>query len=167
MSLGVLIGFKLCEDRQGKKCSYPQHEGLNGCGVKLHSSLILTPDIWTVSLMPWERVPSTEWGGGWLGPRATLDALEKRKVFLPYKESNPNSMIYTLANHCNDCAISAHHCSSLDLCSNLDMCYSMHFHKISNTPTNAQVILLYNCSPTCFDPFESSSGLYRMPKIIE
>jgi hypothetical protein len=40
--------------------------------------------------------------------------------------------------------------------------------KISiNTPTNAQQMLLYNCLTTCFDPFGSSSGLYRIPKIIE
>jgi hypothetical protein len=50
----------------------------------------------------------------------------------------------------------------------LDMCYSVHFHKISvNTPTNAQLILLYNCLPTCFDPPGSSSGLYRIPKLIQ
>jgi hypothetical protein len=29
-----------------------------------------------------------------------------------------------------------------------------------NTPTNTQLILLYNGLPTCFDPLGSSSGLY-------
>jgi uncharacterized protein YlaN (UPF0358 family) len=43
----------------------------------------------------------------------------------------------------------------------LDMCYSMHFYKVLiNTPTNAQLMLLYNDMPTCFDPLGSSSGLY-------
>jgi hypothetical protein len=34
-------------------------------------------------------------------------------------------------------------------------------------PTNTQLISLHNCLPTCFEPFGSSSGLYRIPKIIE
>jgi hypothetical protein len=27
--------------------------------------------------------------GGWVGPRAGLDTVEKRKVFCPFRESNP------------------------------------------------------------------------------
>jgi hypothetical protein len=44
---------------------------------------------------------------------------------------------------------------------NLDMCYSVQFHEVLiNTPTNAQLLLLFNDLPTCFDPVGSSSGLY-------
>jgi hypothetical protein len=31
---------------------------------------------------PGERVPDTYWIGGWMFPRAGLDAVEKRKMFL-------------------------------------------------------------------------------------
>jgi hypothetical protein len=38
------------------------------------------------------------------------------------------------------------------------MCYSVHFYKVSvNTPTNTQLILLYNNWPTFFDRLGSSS----------
>jgi hypothetical protein len=43
------------------------------------------------------------------------------------------------------------------------MCYSMHFHKVLATPTNAQLILLHNDKPTCFGPLWSSSGLILLP----
>jgi hypothetical protein len=39
---------------------------------------------WSASLpccfTPGERAPSTHWIGGWVGPRAGLDAVEKRKI---------------------------------------------------------------------------------------
>jgi hypothetical protein len=40
---------------------------------------------------PWEIVPGTHWIGGWVGPRAGLDAMEKRKISFPCWESNPGS----------------------------------------------------------------------------
>jgi hypothetical protein len=39
------------------------------------------------------------------------------------------------------------------------------FIRSINTPTNAKLILLYNCLLTCFDPFGLPSGLHRIPKI--
>jgi hypothetical protein len=33
--------------------------------------------------------PLTHWKGGWMGPRAGLDVVEKRKILRPYQESNP------------------------------------------------------------------------------
>jgi hypothetical protein len=30
--------------------------------------------------------PTTHWKGGWLGPRDSLDVLEKRKFFFPLNE---------------------------------------------------------------------------------
>jgi hypothetical protein len=38
-----------------------------------------------------ERVPGTHWVGGWVGPRAGLDAVVKRKIPSPYRDSNPLS----------------------------------------------------------------------------
>jgi hypothetical protein len=30
---------------------------------------------------PGERAPGTHWIGGWVGPRASLDDVERRKIF--------------------------------------------------------------------------------------
>jgi hypothetical protein len=35
---------------------------------------------------PGERVPGNYWIGGWVGPRANLDAVAKRKIPCPYRE---------------------------------------------------------------------------------
>jgi hypothetical protein len=35
-----------------------------------------------------ERAPSTHWIGGWVGPRAVLDAVVKRKIPSSRRESN-------------------------------------------------------------------------------
>jgi hypothetical protein len=48
-----------------------------------------------------ERGPGTHWIGGWVGPRAGLDAVEKRKI-LPCREQNPgrpscSSSLYRLS----------------------------------------------------------------------
>jgi hypothetical protein len=40
------------------------------------------------ALPPGERAPGSHWIGGWIGPRAGLDAVEKRKS-LHCRESNP------------------------------------------------------------------------------
>jgi hypothetical protein len=39
---------------------------------------------------PRERAPGTHWIGGWLGPRAGLDIVTKRKIPSPCRESNPD-----------------------------------------------------------------------------
>jgi hypothetical protein len=39
-------------------------------------------------LNPWERTPAPHWIEGWVGPRAGLDAVVKRKILIPYRESN-------------------------------------------------------------------------------
>jgi hypothetical protein len=33
----------------------------------------------------------THWIGGWVGPRAVLDAVVKRKIPIPRRESNPRT----------------------------------------------------------------------------
>jgi hypothetical protein len=39
-------------------------------------------------LPPGERAPNTHWLGGWVGPRAGLDVVEKTKI-LHCREANP------------------------------------------------------------------------------
>jgi hypothetical protein len=39
---------------------------------------------------PRETAPGTHWIGGWVGPRAGLDAVVKRKIPSPCQDSNPN-----------------------------------------------------------------------------
>jgi hypothetical protein len=38
---------------------------------------------------PRERAPGTHWIGGWVSPRAVLDAVVRRKIPNPRRESNP------------------------------------------------------------------------------
>jgi hypothetical protein len=42
---------------------------------------------------PRERAPGTHWIGGWVDPRAFLDAVVKRKIPSPRRESNPRTPI--------------------------------------------------------------------------
>jgi hypothetical protein len=45
-----------------------------------------------IALPPGERAPGTHWVGGWVGPRAGLDNVEKRKLLtLPRLEHQPLS----------------------------------------------------------------------------
>jgi hypothetical protein len=51
---------------------------------------------WLVSftprpLYPRERAPYTHWTRGWVGPRAGLDTVVKRKINSPYRDSNSQS----------------------------------------------------------------------------
>jgi hypothetical protein len=43
----------------------------------------------SAALPPGERAPDTHWIEGWLGPRAVLDAVVKRTILSPRRESNP------------------------------------------------------------------------------
>jgi hypothetical protein len=40
-----------------------------------------------------ERASGTHWLGGWVGPRAVLDAVVKRKIPSPRRELNPRTPI--------------------------------------------------------------------------
>jgi hypothetical protein len=42
---------------------------------------------------PRERPPDTHWIRGWVGPSAVLDAVVKRKIPSPRRESNPRTPI--------------------------------------------------------------------------
>jgi hypothetical protein len=52
---------------------------------------------------PRESAPGTHWIGDWVGPRAVLDAVEKRKIPSPRRESNPRTLIVQpVAQHYTD-----------------------------------------------------------------
>jgi hypothetical protein len=78
----------------------PRHEGVLG-EWKYSSTHSLTSaldgDEWSAShpgrFTPRERAPGTHWIGGWVGPRAVLDAVVKRKILSPRRESNPRTPI--------------------------------------------------------------------------
>jgi hypothetical protein len=42
---------------------------------------------------PRESAPGTHWIGGWVGPRAILDAVVKRKIPSPLRELNLRTLI--------------------------------------------------------------------------
>jgi hypothetical protein len=65
-----------------------------GVEVQLHAFLISALDggEWSVSRLrrftPTERTPGALWIGVWVGPRASLDAVVRRKILSPYWDSN-------------------------------------------------------------------------------
>jgi hypothetical protein len=67
--------------------------------VQLHASLTSALDggEWLASrpdsFTPRERASGTHWIGGWVGPRALLDAVVKRKIPSPRRESKPRTQI--------------------------------------------------------------------------
>jgi hypothetical protein len=72
----------------------------------------LDEDEWSASrtgrFTPRERVPDTHWIGDWMGPRAVLYAVVKRKTYSPHRESNPRTPIaQPVAQGCTDWAITA------------------------------------------------------------
>jgi hypothetical protein len=42
---------------------------------------------------PRKRAPGTHWKGGWMGPRAGLDAVSKRNTSSPRRDSNPSHSV--------------------------------------------------------------------------
>jgi hypothetical protein len=57
---------------------------------------------------PRERAPGTHWIGGWVGPRAVLDAVVKRKIPSPRLELNPRTpVVQPVAQRYTDWAIMA------------------------------------------------------------
>jgi hypothetical protein len=78
----------------------PSHEGLLG-EWRYSSTHSLTSALgggeWSASrpgrFTPRKTAPGTHWTGGWVGPRAVLDAVVKRKIPSPRRESNPRTPI--------------------------------------------------------------------------
>jgi hypothetical protein len=65
--------------------------------TKHHAMKALDGGEWSASrpgrFTPRERAPGTHWIGGWVGPRAVLDAVVKRKIPSPNRESNPRTPV--------------------------------------------------------------------------
>jgi hypothetical protein len=60
----------------------------------------------TGSFTPRKRVPGTLWIGGWVGSKAVLDAVVKRKIPSPRRESNPSTpIVQAVAQRCTDSGI--------------------------------------------------------------
>jgi hypothetical protein len=83
-------------------CASIKHHAIEvywGMEVQLHTFVDLgTRWRWVVSFTPGrfttrERTPGTHWTGGWVGPRIVLDAVVKRKIPSPCRESNPRTPI--------------------------------------------------------------------------
>jgi hypothetical protein len=77
-----------------------EHHDMRAIGrVEVWPHAFLTSELdgsaWSAShpgrFTPRERAPDTHWIGGWVGPRAGLDAAEKRKIPSPYRDSNLRS----------------------------------------------------------------------------
>jgi hypothetical protein len=61
-----------------------------------------------VRFIPRKGAPCTHWIGGWVGPRAVLDAVVKRKVSSPHWESNPRTpIVQPAAQRYTDWAVTA------------------------------------------------------------
>jgi hypothetical protein len=61
------------------------------------------PDSRPGRFAPRERAPGTHWIGGWVGPRAGLNTVVKRKIPSPRRESNPTTSIFQpVAQHYTD-----------------------------------------------------------------
>jgi hypothetical protein len=78
----------------------PRHEGVLGeCRYSSTHSLTSALDggEWSASrpgcFNSTERAPDTHWTGGWVDPRAVMDAVVKRKIPSPCRESNPRTPI--------------------------------------------------------------------------
>jgi hypothetical protein len=94
----------------------PRHEGVLG-KWRYSSTHSLTSALyrgkWSASRLnrftPRERAPGTHWIGGWVGSRAVVDAVVKRKIPIPRRESIPRTPIaHAVAQRYTDWAIMAH-----------------------------------------------------------
>jgi hypothetical protein len=91
------------------------HEGVLGSGgVDPHTLLTSALDGDELSdwrpgrFTPRERARGTHGIGGWVGPRAVLHAMVKRKIPSPRRESNPRiPIVQPVAQHHTDWAIAA------------------------------------------------------------
>jgi hypothetical protein len=50
---------------------------------------------------PRKRAHGTHWIGGWVGPRAVLDAAVKKKIPSPRRKSNPRTPLHTITQEVN------------------------------------------------------------------
>jgi hypothetical protein len=98
MLLFVIIIFDITGYFPLKAAALTEHHVMKahwGVEVCLHAFLTSALDGggWSASrpgrFIPRERAPGTHWIGGWVGPRASLDAVVRRKLPSPCRDSNP------------------------------------------------------------------------------
>jgi hypothetical protein len=86
----------------GTTLPLPEHHDMKmywGAQVQLHIFLTSALDggEWSASragrFTPRVTSPGTRWIGGWVGPRASLDTVSKRKIPSPHRESNSDHPI--------------------------------------------------------------------------
>jgi hypothetical protein len=106
--VNVKVKLSLCLNKHHAMKAYWEVE------VYLHSFFELgTRWRWVVNftprlLYPRGRGPGTHWIGGWVGPRAVLDAVVKRKIPSPRRESNPRTpIVQPVAQRYTDWALTA------------------------------------------------------------
>jgi hypothetical protein len=80
-----------------------------GVEIQLHTFLASALDggEWSASrpgrVTPRERGPGTHWIGGWVDPKDVLDAVVKRKIPSPRRESSPRtSLVQPVAQRYTD-----------------------------------------------------------------
>jgi hypothetical protein len=72
------------------------------------SGQLHAPDALYPGKEPREGAPGTHWIGVWVGLRAVLDAMVKRKIPSPRRESNPRTpIVQPVAQRYTDWAITA------------------------------------------------------------
>jgi hypothetical protein len=122
----------------------PRHEGVLGewrCS-STHSLTSALDGGWVASfalqlLYPRERAPGTHCIGGWVGPRAILDMVVKRKTPSPCQESNHRTpIIQPVAQHYTNWAIMALLFSTMWL---------IYFHKVV-----CKVFIIPKCFHKCY-----------------
>jgi hypothetical protein len=104
----VKVKLSLCLTKHHAMKTYWGIEGIAPCildlGTRWRWVVSLTPR----PLYPRERAPGTHWIGGWVGPRAGLDGVVKRKIPSPRRESNPRTpIVQPVAQRGTDWAITA------------------------------------------------------------
>jgi hypothetical protein len=103
---------------QGSIHPLPHISSYGGVDVQIHISLILAlvGGEWPAShhccFTPRERAPTTHWMGGWVGPGAGLDDVEKRKFLTLLGLQLDPSVIQPIASRYTDYTIMAPHISS-------------------------------------------------------
>jgi hypothetical protein len=74
-------------------------------------TLALVGGEWSTSrpgrFTPGKRASGTRWIGGWVGPRAGLDAMDRRKILPPQDSNTDPSVVQPVASRYTDCAIPA------------------------------------------------------------
>jgi hypothetical protein len=84
----------------------PLHEGVlkewRYCSTHLLTSSVPDGGEWSASrpgrFTSRERIPGIHWVGGWVGPRAGMDAVVNRKIPGPYRDTHTHSPVWDSEN---------------------------------------------------------------------